>query len=175
MKKIFSATALIALLFSTSSLIAQDTDKSKRPSPPAMVRHTIASGARIVIDYSQPSLKGRTMGKDVEPMRDKLWRAGANEATTFEVNQAVTVEGKPLPAGKYSVFMIDHGDTWTVIFNKIWEGINTGSYKESDDALRITVKPGKSSYKVERLTYTISNDGKVALLWGDTEVGFTVK
>lgn len=175
MKKILAATALTALMFSTSDVMAQQEDKSKRPSPPAMVRKKLASGATIKIDYSQPSLKGRTMGKDVEPMKDKLWRAGANEATVFDTDKPVTIEGKPLPAGKYSLFMIDNGDTWTMVFNKTWDLAGTYGYKQEDDVLRVNVKPGKTSYKVERLTYTISDGGKVALMWGDTEVGFTVK
>ena len=67
----------------TSSLKAQQ-DKSKRPSPPAKVSETISSGATISIDYSQPSLKGRSIGTSVEPMKDKVWRMGANEATIFD-------------------------------------------------------------------------------------------
>jgi hypothetical protein len=175
MKKIFSAATLVAFLFSAVSVTAQDDDKSKRPSPPAMARMKLASGATIKIDYSQPSLKGRTMGKDVEPMKDKIWRAGANEATVFSTDQAVTVEGKTLQPGKYAVFMIDHGDTWTVIFNKTWDQMGAYSYKQEEDVFRITVKPVKSAYKVERLTYNITRVGKVSLLWGDVDVSFSVK
>jgi hypothetical protein len=175
MKRILSAAACIAFLFSTVSVIAQDEDKSKRPSPPAMARITLASGATIQINYSQPSLKGRTMGKDVEPMKDKIWRAGANEATVFTTDKPVSVEGKILQPGKYALFMIDHGDTWTIIFNKTWDQMGAYGYKQDDDALRVSVKPTKSAYKVERLTYNITREGKVSLLWGDADVSFSVK
>jgi hypothetical protein len=175
MKKFLMATALSGILLGTISLQAQDDDKSKRPSPPAMVRMTTTSGARIQIDYSQPSLKGRTMGKDVEPMKGQVWRAGANEATVFEVNKNVTVEGKALPAGKYALFMIANGADWTIIFNKTAAQWGAYDYKQSADALRVNVKATTRTPSVERLTYTISKDGKVSLLWGTTDVSFNVK
>jgi len=93
-------------------------DKSKRPSPPALARETLANGTMVTIDYSQPSVKGRTIGKDLEPMPGKIWRTGANEATVFEVNKAVKVEGQNLAAGKYALFTIAGEGEWTVIFNK---------------------------------------------------------
>ncbi len=94
-------------------------DKSKRPSPPASVKETITSGAVVSIDYGQPSVKGRTIGKDLEPKQGLVWRAGANEATVFEVSKDVKVEGQPLPKGKYAFFTIWNADnTWTLIFNK---------------------------------------------------------
>lgn len=175
MKRFFYAATFTALLFSAFPAMAQDEDKSKRPSPPAMVRQTLAGGATVRIDYSQPSLKGRTMGKDVEPMKDKIWRAGANEATVFSTDKPVTIEGKTLQPGKYALFMIDHGDTWTIIFNKTWDQMGAYNYKQEDDVFRVTVTPVKSAYKVERLAYVITKEGKVSLLWGDVDVSFAVK
>src|SRR5690348_16973984 len=84
MKKLLSFFLVSAVLITSLNACAQQEDKSKRPSPPAKVTQTISSGATITIDYSQPSLKGRTVGKDVEPMNGKVWRAGANEATVFQ-------------------------------------------------------------------------------------------
>jgi hypothetical protein len=88
MKKLLSFFLLTAVLVTSLNACAQE-DKSKRPSPPAKVTQTISSGATVTIDYSQPSLKGRTIGKDVEPMNGKVWRAGANDAKVFEVNKDV--------------------------------------------------------------------------------------
>ncbi len=175
MKKILVFTAFSAMLFSAIIVKAQDGDKSKRPSPPAKVSETLKSGSVITINYSQPALKGRTMGKDVEPMAGKVWRAGANEATVFEVSKPVTIEGKNLPAGKYAFFTISNDNDWTLIFNKTFDQMGAFDYKEADDALRVKVKPGKSATAHERLTYTISKAGKVSLLWGDLEVSFNVK
>ena len=106
------------VLVASVAVLAQDDDKSKRPSPPAVVKETLKNGTTVSIDYSQPSLKGRTIGKDVEPMQGKVWRAGANEATIFEINKDVKVEGKTLAAGKYALFMLPAENEWTVIFNK---------------------------------------------------------
>lgn len=147
----------------------------QRPSPAAKASETLRSGAVVTIEYSQPSVKGRTIGKDLEPLEGKIWRAGANEATVFEVSKEVTVEGKPLPAGKYAFFTLMNGDEWTLIFNKTWKQWGAFNYKEADDALRVKVTAGKAQPFAEKLTYTIDKDGKISLLWGDFQVSFTVK
>ena len=167
------------VLFSTVlflSLVAcGQADKSKRPSPPAMAKETISSGAVISIDYSQPSVKGRTIGKDLEPMEGKVWRAGANEATVFEASKDVKVEDKALPAGKYGLFTIMNGDEWTIIFNKTWKQWGAFGYKEADDALRVKVKGGKTKAFSEKMTFVIDKKGKISLMWGDKQVDFKVK
>jgi outer membrane protein assembly factor BamB len=78
-------------------------------------------------------------------MEGKVWRTGANEATTFEVSKAVKVAGKDLAAGKYALFTIVNGDEWTFIFNKTWSQWGAFSYKEADDAVKSAEKAG---YKV---------------------------
>ena len=89
MKKLLGIALLaIGLMASTfTSAQKMDEDKSKRPSPPATASQKIESGATITIDYSQPSVKGRTIGKDLEPMDGKVWRTGSNEATVFETDK----------------------------------------------------------------------------------------
>ena len=171
MKKILILT-LIAGLFTGINASAQQ-DKSKRPSPPAKVSQTIASGATISIDYSQPSVKGRTIGKEIAPYGE-VWRTGANEATVFETNKDVKIQGKTLPAGKYSLYSIPGADKWTIIFNKTWKQWGT-AYSEADDALRVDVKPSKAASATEKMTFSIAKSGEVTLMWGDTKVAFTVK
>lgn len=117
MKRLLLLTSLSAFLFTTITACAQD-DKAKRPSPPAKATQTLASGAVITIDYSTPALKGRTIGKDVEPKKGEVWRAGANEATVFATSKNITVEGKALPAGKYGFYVLSGDKDWTIIFNK---------------------------------------------------------
>ena len=174
MKRIFLFATLSTLIFSMAC--AQTEDKTKRPSPPATAKETIASGATITIDYSTPSLKGRTIGKDVEPRNGEVWRAGANECTTFDISKNVMVEGKALAAGKYSFYVIAaDGADWTIIFNKKTDLWGADGYKESDDALRVKVKPGKATSAMEKLTYTISKQGKVSLQWGTMDLNFMVK
>jgi len=176
MRQLLSFVLLSAVLVTSLHACAQQEDKSKRPSPPAKVSQTINSGATVTIDYSQPSLKGRTIGKDVEPMNGKVWRAGANEATVFEVNKDVKVEGKPLPAGKYALFMIADPNEWTIIFNKKWDTWGAFDYEKNkgQDALQVKVKPATTTSPTEKLTYQIAKDGTVTLMWGDRKVAFKV-
>ena len=167
--------ALVGTLLFSATAFAQD-DKSKRPSPPVKVAETIKSGAAISIDYSSPSLKGRVIGKDIEPKTGVIWRAGANEATVFETSKSVQVEGKPLAAGKYAFFVLckENGDC-ELIFNKNTKQWGAYDYKQSEDVIRVTVKSGKSANSVEKLTYSIGKDGHVSLNWGTMEIGFKVQ
>jgi hypothetical protein len=169
MKKVILLSFLTAALVSSISIFAQQ-DKSKRPSPPAKVSETTSKGLTITIDYSQPSVKGRTIGKDIAPF-GKVWRTGANEATTFEINKDAKVEGKPLKAGKYSLYSIPGKDEVTVIFNKTWNQWGT-VYNEAEDVLRVKVKPSKAPAFTEKMTFTIDKSGKVLLLWGDWQASF---
>jgi hypothetical protein len=119
---VFTVVTVIALFVLSSSVFGQD-DKSKRPSPPAQVSEKIGN-TTVTIDYSQPGVKGRTIWGDLVPY-GKVWRTGANEATTFEVSNDVKVEGKSLPAGKYALFTIPEEDDFsgfTFIFNTSLEG-----------------------------------------------------
>lgn len=163
---------MVAGMFATSAVFAQQ-DKSKRPSPPAVVTATLNSGTTVTIDYSQPSVKGRTIGKELAPY-GQVWRMGANEATIFEVSKAVTVEGKALAAGKYGLHAIPGETEWTVIFNKVWQKPGT-TYEAAQDVLSVKVKPVKAAAFTEKMTFTIEKSGKVALLWGDIQVPFNVK
>ena len=174
MKKFLSLALFSGILFTSINAHAQAEDKSKRPSPPDSVAVTTSKGVDIKINYSKPSVKGREIGKGVEPMKGKVWRTGANEATVFEVNKDVTINGKNLPAGKYGLFSIWNGDTWTVIFNKTWNQWGAFDYKEADDALRVdvsNVKPGSPS---EKMTFKVGSDGKVNLAWGNVGFDFIV-
>ena len=119
--------------------------------------------------------KGRTIGKDLEPKAGVVWRTGANEATVFEVDKDVMVEGKLLPKGKYGLFTLVNGEDWTIIFNKTWDQWGAFKYKEAKDALRVNVKAAKATAFAEKMTFTINAAGKVSLMWGDIEVGFMVK
>ena len=164
------------LLFSAALFISVGVFGQNPPaSPPAKVSETTDNGALITINYSQPSVKGRTIGKDLEPMEGKVWRTGANDATVFEVSKDVKVEGKALAAGKYGLFTIVNGDEWTIIFNKTWKQWGAFSYKEADDALRVKVKGDKTKAFSEKMTFVIDKKGKVSLMWGDKQADFTVK
>ncbi len=108
--------AFVVLLLCSLQAVAQE-DKAARPSPPAQVSKK-TSNATVTINYGQPSVKGRKIFGSLEPY-GKVWRAGANEATTFEVDKDVKIEGQSLPAGKYGFFAIPDEKEWTIIFNKV--------------------------------------------------------
>jgi hypothetical protein len=167
----FTALLLGALVLGTFSANAQD-DKSNRPSPPAEASGTV-DGTDITINYSRPSVKGRTIFGELEPY-GKVWRTGANEATTFEVSTDVEIEGKPLPAGKYALFTIPTEDDWTVIFNKTPDQWGAYDYDEAQDALRVEVTPEETDEPTEQLTFEIGDDGEVTMMWANTAVSFDV-
>jgi predicted methyltransferase len=117
-------------------------------------------------------LKGRTLS-ELAPS-GKVWRTGANEATVIETSQDLKIEGKELAAGKYSIYSIPGEKEWTIIFNKAWKNWGT-VYNESDDILRIQVKAGKSKAFTEMMSFEIVKEGKVHLLWGDTQISFGIQ
>lgn len=156
-----------------TSLHAQE-DKSKRPSPLMETKASVGD-LKINIAYGSPAVKGRKIWGALVPYSE-VWRTGANEATTFEVNKDVTIEGQKLPAGKYSLFTIPTEKEWTVIFNKEPDQWGAYNYNKDMDALRVTVKPEKSKQMNERLTFKVDQKtGKVTLLWENLSVSFNVK
>lgn len=109
------ATVLLALIFPARG-VAQD-DPSQRPSPPAKASCMFPDGKKITVDYSSPRMRGRKIYGGLVPY-DEVWRAGANEATTFVVNTSVTVNGKMVPAGGYTLFALPSPDRWQLIVSK---------------------------------------------------------
>ncbi len=173
MKKLMVLALLATGLMSANAQATED--KSKRPSPPAQVEQTLPGGSKITINYSQPALKGREVGKDIEPMEGKIWRTGANEATVFNTSKDVIIMGQVLPAGKYSLFTIYDGKQATVIFNKTWDQWGAYDYKSENDQLRIQTKVTNTVSPAERLLFNISPDGNVSLDWGNTHLQFMVR
>ncbi len=172
MKQIISLFAVTAIFLSSMTSCAQD--KSKRSSPPAKATVTTSKGVAITIDYSQPSVKSRTIGKEIAPFGE-VWRTGANEATVFEVNKDVTIAGKKLMAGKYGLYSIPGEKEWTIIFNKKSNLWGSNGYSQTDDAMRFVSKSGKAKTFTEKMTFAINESGLVSLMWGDVQVDFMVE
>lgn len=154
--------------------IAQD-DKSKMPSPPATVTGKI-NETNLTIKYHQPAVKGRNVWEASGSLAPygKVWRTGANNATTFETDQDVKIEGKTLAKGKYGLFSIPGEKEWVIIFNKKAAQWGAYSYKQADDELRVTVPAGKAASFFERFTIAIENGNNVTLAWENVKVGFKI-
>ncbi len=124
-----------------------------------------------LVPYGMADLGFGTCGKECP------WRAGANENTVFRVSHPVKIEGQPLPAGSYGLFMIPGPDEWTVIFSKNSTSWGSFFYNQAEDALRVKVKPAKCEYN-HWLTYEFSerklDRAKVALKWEYLEVPWTI-
>lgn len=131
----------------------------------------------ITISYHRPIAKGRTIWGGLVPY-GKVWRAGANENTTFEVSDPVTVEGQPLPKGVYGLHAIPTADSWTIIFSKTTTGWGSYSYQQSEDALRVTVKPRPLQQSEEALEFEFEDlqptSATVTLKWEKVAVPFKV-
>lgn len=172
-------TVIVTLLCSallTSVTFAQG-DKSSRPSPPATASGKIGN-ANVTITYSSPSVKGRKIWGDLVPY-GKVWRAGANEATLFQTDAELTIGGKKLPPGTYSLFAIAGENEWTFIFNSEtgqWGTKRSGeaNLDRSKDVLTVTAKPKKSASANEKLVYTVDKNG-FSLKWENLEVPVVVK
>jgi len=146
---------MLAIVLSASTIFAQGKERKS----PAKTASAKIAGSDITVSYSSPSVKGRTIWGDLVSY-DKVWRTGANEATTFETSMDVNVEGKTLAAGKYSVFTIPGEKEWAIIFNSDADQWGAYKYKEDKDVLRVTVNP-KAGEHEEMMMIAFKGDNMV--------------
>lgn len=146
-----------------------------RTSPRASVMQAVG-GAEVSIRYGRPAVKERKIWGELVPY-DRVWRAGANEATTFTFNRDVQIQGQALPAGTYTFFVIPTEDEWTVIFNRVPRQWGAFNYNPALDALRFTVKPVEAPHQ-EHLSYSMEptggNSARVTLAWEKRKVTFEI-
>jgi hypothetical protein len=130
----------------------------------------------ITIVYSRPGVKGRQVWGSLVPY-DKVWRTGANEATTIAFSDDVTINGQALPKGTYSLHTIPGSDEWTIVFNNTSNQWGSFNYDPAKDALRVKAKPEKAPF-AEWLTFEIpqlsTDSAKVVIHWENLAVPFTV-
>jgi hypothetical protein len=155
---------------------AQTKAKNVRISPRAWVGQTIGL-TDVNVVYGRPGVKNRKIWGELVPF-NKVWRAGADEATRFTFSTDVTIEGKKLPKGSYSFFVIPGEKEWTVIFNKVADQWGAFEYNEAEDILRFKVKPQKADY-TEWLDYDIERTSEsgatVSLQWEKLSVTFKIE
>jgi DUF2911 family protein len=166
----FAILGLAGTVFAQNDLSLPDVSQA------AEVKQRIAL-TDIMVKYHRPLVNGRKIWGGLVPY-GKVWRAGANENTTVEFSDPVWVEGKPLAKGIYGLHMIPNPDSWTVIFSKTNTGWGSYSYKQDEDALRVTVKPKPLAQSEEALEFEFEDlkpdSTAVTLKWEKLGVPFTV-
>lgn len=167
----FGVLGTLVLLLASSILFAQS--KTERSSPPMEASATI-NGSEVSINYSAPSKKERVIFGELVPY-DKVWRTGANEATTITLSADMKVEGETIKAGKYGFFTIPGEKSWEIIFNEVWDQWGHYNYDADKDVLRITATPKKLSESVEQMHIDLDKNGLVTIQWDKTSVSFTLK
>jgi hypothetical protein len=124
-------------------------------SPHVVLTHAIGL-SEVTVDYHAPSVKGRQIWEGLVPY-NQIWRAGANENTVITFSDTVRLNGKKLPAGKYSFYVFARSDQdWDMVFNRVTTHWGTEGYDEKDDVLRVPVVPEASEFH-ETLLYWFSD------------------
>jgi hypothetical protein len=154
---------------------SQSEDKSKRPSPPATTECTI-KGKKVTISYSKPSLRGRKMETMVP--NGKVWRTGANEATTLTTAIDLDIGGAKVPAGTYTLYTLPSESGWKLIINK-----QTGQwgtvYNQDQDLARVDMKYEEIVVPVETFVISLDQDSNdsadLILEWEKTREKVVIK
>src|SRR6187401_667501 len=124
-------SALALLVIQVNPVSAEPALDLPQPSQAALVRQRVGV-TDITINYHRPLVNGRKIWGELVPL-GQVWRAGANENTTIEFSSPVSVEGKPLSAGKYGLHMIPNAESWTIIFSKMAVAWGSYTYDQKED------------------------------------------
>jgi hypothetical protein len=175
-KFVVFAVALLYSCFAVSAIAQNSQDKSKRPSPPGTAEVTL-KGKTITIDYSRPSMRGRKIMGGLVPY-GKVWRTGANEATTLTTPIDLNIGGAKVPAGKYTLWTLPSAGTWKLIINKQTGQWGT-QYDPSQDLVRVDMQKKALSAPVEQFTMSFDKQGDdkadLVMNWENTSVSVPVK
>jgi hypothetical protein len=172
--------AFIAILVIVIGYIQLRETKSFSPEDEALYTQ---DDLTLKVFYNRPYKKNREIFGALVPY-DKVWRTGANEATTFETNKDLLIEGKTLKAGKYTLWTIPRADHWTIIFNNEHEngqwGINSkgeANRNPSLDAMQVDVVPVWQDQVFEQFTISFEKSGQdieMVLAWDKTLVALPI-
>ncbi len=166
-RRLLSLLALAALAL---PVLAGRGDDADRKSKNGKTEGTI-DGVEVTLEYGRPNVKGREIWGGLVPF-GKVWRTGADEATTISFSDDVTIDGEPLPAGTYALFTIPGEDEWVFIFNKVADQWGAFSHDAGQDALRVSAEPEAAEH-VESMEFAIDGSS-VVLRWEELAVGFEV-
>ena len=160
--------ALLTTALASGAALAQTAPQLDlpRPSPRGSVTQTVGL-TEVSVVYSSPAVKDRKIWGEVVPF-DKVWRAGANECTKVSFSTPVSIEGKPVGAGSYCLFLLPGKSGWTFILSKNTEQAGTDDYKQSEDAVRVPATVSAISLR-ERMAFTVldfdDEKGTLAMEW----------
>jgi len=175
------AVSLFAVAMFASAQMNMSDDKSKRPSPPASAACKFSDGKTIKIDYSSPRAKGRKIFGDASEKAlvpyGQIWRTGANDATTFVTDTNVTVGGKAVPAGSYTIFTVPKADAWSLVISKKTGEWGTDYPGEKEDLVRVPMTVSKTSAPVENFTIAFDQAGSKCTLhmeWENTRASVEI-
>ena len=163
---------VLSMLLATTA-VAQV--KTPRPSPQASLTQTVGL-TDMTIKYSRPGVRGRSIWGDLVPY-GKVWRTGANEATTITFGDDVTIGGKQLKKGTYSLHTTPGQNEWTIHFNSVADQWGSYSYDAANDVVTVAAKPERAEFR-EWLTFEVpemtTDTAKVVIRWENVAVPFTV-
>jgi hypothetical protein len=175
------AVSLFAVASLASAQMNMSDDKSKRPSPPASAACKFSDGKTIKIDYSSPRAKGRKIFGEASEKAlvpyGQIWRTGANDATTFVTDTNVTVGGKAVPAGSYTIFTVPKADAWSLAISKKTGEWGTDYPGEKEDLVRVPMSVSKTSAPVENFTIAFAQAGGKCTLrmeWENTRASVDI-
>lgn len=167
MKKLFTVSA-----FCFAACMANAQVRMPQPSSNQHIKQEFGQGT-VELNYSRPSAKGRAIYGNLVPY-GKLWRTGANAATRISFNEPVQINGKNIDTGSYALYAIPGENEWTLIINKGFKNSGTSGYTESDDVVRVNVKPVKMNHAVETFTIQFANveamKMDIQIMWDKTMV-----
>jgi len=146
---------LITVIAAISICIADAQLKTPAPSPPQTIKQDFGLSA-IELSYSRPGIKGRKIFGDLVPY-GKVWRTGANNATTISFGDDVTINGTKVPAGKYGLLTIPDKKAWTIIISRQTDVTSPAAYKPESDVVRIPVEVKKMKQPLETFTMQFAN------------------
>jgi hypothetical protein len=169
----------ILILFSSLAILSfchAQTLTTPQPSPTQTMKQNFGIGY-IELSYSRPGVKGRKVMGDLVPF-GKVWRTGANAATTITFSDDVVIGGKEVKAGKYGLLTIPDAAKWTIIISKDATVNQPSNYKQENDLVRVEADVVTLAYNIENFTINFANitgsSCQVQLMWEKTFVQFPV-
>ena len=141
----------LTLVLAGTVAVAQAQTEARK-SPHETTKATI-DGATVTIEYGRPSMRGRKIMGELVPY-GKVWRTGADEATTLTTDKAIQIGGASLPAGKYTLYTLPGASDWQLIVNKQTGQWGT-EYDQKQDLARTPLKKSAPSAPVEQLTISV--------------------